>query len=83
MIEFIVMYIAVLSWVIQYGGLVDSMYNVIVFFFYFIANSLFLLSVSNEKWLELKRCKEKESRQLDEHFYNKIKNIIEALFFFL
>lgn len=75
-----ILYIGIIIWVSQCGGLVAGIYETILRMIYFIGTFFCVLQISNSKWMDLE--KQKTEIAVDENisFYNRAKNIIWCVF---
>lgn len=75
-----ILYIGILIWVFQCGGLVVGMYETILRMIYSIGSFLCVFQISNGKWLELKKTNVEIIVEENVRFYNRVKNMIWCVF---
>lgn len=76
----VILYIGILIWVLQCGGLVTDIHETILRLVYFVGTCLCILQISNSKWTEFEKQKKEIAVDENIRFYNRVKNIIWVVF---
>lgn len=76
----IILYIGILIWVFQCGGLVIGIHETILRMVYFIGSFLCILQMSNKKWHDLNVAEIEVTAEDNISFYARAKNLIWCVF---
>lgn len=75
-----VLYIGIVAWVFQYGGLVVSMYETILHMIYIVGIVVCTIQISNKKWMDLLNSRTEVIDANNTALYGRIKNVLWGVF---